>query len=189
MIKTSLITTKLIKILLTTLTLGLSLLVTAGPTYAQLTGCAYASMQTNDKFKTNDFGGRLGFIVPVDSSRGMYMRTVFGQIDIGQDSTITTIQPTMLMKWYLGRSWDLWWTVGADVYTGGPNGGLDMASGLGVSRKISDKLTIWSEVSMTDAGGTYTGSYAQINLGLAFTAGSPNAGPKDPPLPKATEDQ
>lgn len=162
----------LILLVLTVLPLSIS--------YAQgMIGCAFGTIQTNDGFKSVDGGARVGFITPLDASRDMYIRIVGGSVNLGEGD-ITTIQAVLMMKWYLGKKWDLWWTIGGDSYVGGDNKGTDLITGLGASRKLATLNKEWSEpavlrgffeMSFTDASGQSTGRYGQINIGLAFSPG------------------
>jgi hypothetical protein len=152
--------------------------VTATPSQAEgLVGCLFGTVQTFDDFKHTDGGARLGFITPFDADRGMYLRVVAGRVDIGEGTDMKTIQPTVMMKWYLGKKYDFWWTIGGDVYVDGPNTGADAMTGFGASRAIKTftngtgdeaQLSGFLEVSITEAGGSETGSYAQLNLGITF---------------------
>ena len=148
--------------------------------YAEgLTGCAFGTVQTNDGFESINGGARFGFITPFDQGRDMYLRIVGGSVNLGE-SDISTIQAVMMMKWYIGKRWDVWWTIGGDSYIGGDNRGTDMITGLGVSRKVATLNKGWSqptvlrgffEMSFTDASGQSTGKYGQINIGVAFSPG------------------
>jgi len=147
---------------------------------ADMSGVAFGTVSTFDDFKHTDFGGRLGFQIPFDSDRGMTLRMVYSHIDLGE-SKMTTIAPTMLWEWYLGKKWDIWWTLGGEAYLDGPNEGFDYVTGFGVSRKIATINKDWpspaslegfGEITFTDASGEATGSYAKLNLGVVFSPGS-----------------
>ncbi|MDF1546119.1 MAG: hypothetical protein P1R58_13580 [bacterium] len=162
------------RILLTLLLAGLTFSSTQA---AGLTGCLFGTVQTFDDFKHTDGGARIGFVTPFDSDRGMYLRVVAGQVYVGEDDKMQTFQPTMMVKWYLGKKYDFWWTVGGDVYVDGPNEGADAMTGFGASRAIKTfdngagtlaQLSAFLEVSVTDGAASSTGSYGQINLGITF---------------------
>lgn len=149
----------------------------AGDSNAQtnLTGCAFATVQTFDNFKHTDAGGRVGFVVPLDEGRGLYLRAVGTQVDLG-DQTMSTFQPVVMLRWYVGKNWDIWWTAGKDFYISGPDKGSDALTGFGLSRRIvtfkgAETPAVmhgFVEISATDASGAATGSYAQINIGITL---------------------
>lgn len=162
------------------LTLAVLILLPISINAEGLTGCAFGTVQTFDDFKHIDLGGRIGFITSLDSDKDMSLRIVATQIDIG-DENMTTIQPVVMWKWFLGKKWDIWWVVGSEIYVDGPNEGMDGIVGIGASRSLATINKDWPtpailsgffEASFTEAGMTATGSYAQINLGVIFSPGS-----------------
>lgn len=142
--------------------------------FAQPTVCAFGTVQTSDGFKSVDGGLRLGIITPLDFDRGLFLRIVGGRVNFG-DNDITTIQPTAMMNWSLGKKWDLWVTGGVDLYINdSPNEGSDFVGGLGASRvfyasKDGPTFRGWGELSLTDATNQSTGKYGQLNVGITIT--------------------
>ena len=97
------------------------------------------------------------------------------------DRQVQAISTSVLMDFFLGKKWKFYVDVGAQNYVSGENTNTDLFGGIGASRRIwtGDRPTAnsesvpasfdaFGEISLTDADGNATGSYAQLNFGVKF---------------------
>ena len=119
------------------------------------------------------FGGEY----PAAKGGDVVFRFVYSQFNWNPDAPLRILQPATLVKFNIGKKWDVWLVTGGDLYLAGQNNGAAFFGGFGGSRTIltyqNDKgsfgyFDLAGEMTMTGAGDKSTGSYWQIKLGIAF---------------------
>ena len=161
----------------------LSVLLLAVPAFAQLKPAPLSaviggSAWTGDSF--DNIGGAfvIGPQVCIDADKGLYLRTTYHRINVGNPG-VSSFDVSALMDWYLGAKWKFLANVGASNYLDGANDGTDLFVGFGVERliwydpnpafTIPFAISAYADLSMTDATGSATGGFSQVNIGLRFT--------------------
>lgn len=129
-------------------------------------------------FQKFEGGIRAGLTLPLESERGLYLRTAYQSLNIVGGENIQTIEVTPLLSWYIGTKWEFYLVGGLTGYVGGENSGIDATGGFGFARRvwtqqpgtaiIPASIDLFTECSFTDAGGQPVGGRGQINFGLRF---------------------
>lgn len=127
-------------------------------------------------FTSFDGGIRAGLTLPLESDRGLFLRTAYQSLNLTGGDNIQSVEIMPLLNWYVGRKWEVYLTGGLTGYVGGDNTGFDATGGFGVARRlwtqpqgtsiIPASVDIFGEISFTDAGGQPSGGMAQLSLGL-----------------------
>ncbi len=145
---------------------------------APLSAVIGGSAWTNDGF--DNIGGSfvIGPQVLIDADKGLYIRTTYHRINFGTPG-VSSLDISALMDWYLGAKWKFLANVGASNYLDGVNDGTDLFLGFGVERliwydpnpafTIPFSVSAYADLTMTDATGSGTGGFSQINIGLRFS--------------------
>ena len=174
--------------------LALIILVMAMPVMAQdvemspLTGVVMGSAYYDVDGVFNDGsdsrwggGAKVGFLVDLGGDRGLYLRTVYNKITVGNSQSTQSMQVAMLIDWYVGKKWSFYINAGGENYLGGGDyTGTDPFAGVGFSRIIWSNddpswqfqpvVKMFAEVLMTDSEDiSPTGNYAQLNVGFTFS--------------------
>lgn len=122
------------------------------------------------------FGTQFPF--PGLETRGLHTRLVYSQFNIYPESPMRTIEPSVLIDFYVGKKWRIWWTaVGVEAYTDGPNHGAGLFTGMGIGRRImtigenSNQVgfDLFLETNFIGGNGESTGNYADLSLGLKLS--------------------
>lgn len=131
-------------------------------------------------FQSFEGGLRAGLTVPLESDRGLYLRTAYQSLNIVGGERIQSIEIMPLLSWYVGSKWEVYLTGGLTGYVGGENSGVDATGGFGAARRlwtqqadpggspIPSSVDVFGEISFTDAGGQPTGGMAQLSIGLRW---------------------
>lgn len=105
------------------------------------------------------------------------LRVAYGQFNWRPDSPLRILQPTTLLKFDVGKKWEVYLVTGGDLYVDGQNTGAAFLGGFGGSRTIltyqNEKgnfgyFDLAGEMTITGAGDKSTGSYWQLKLGAVF---------------------
>lgn len=119
------------------------------------------------------FGGEY----PVAKSGDFVFRFIYSQFNWDPESPLRILQPATLVRFDLGKKWDVYLVTGGDLYLAGQNTGSAFFGGFGGSRTIltyqNEKgnfgcFDLAGEMTMTGAGDKNTGSYWQLKLGAVF---------------------
>jgi len=122
------------------------------------------------------FGTQFPF--PGLEARGIHTRLICSQFNINPDAPMRTIEPSVLIDFYVGKKWHIWWTaMGVEAYTDGPNQGMNLFTGVGFGRRImtigenSNRVgfDLFLETNFINADGDTTGNYADLSLGLKLS--------------------
>jgi hypothetical protein len=150
--------------------------VAAAQSTPSLYGVISGTGVTNHDFSAWQGGLQLGTAVPLDSDKGLILRTLYTKASFG-DGNLESIRISPLLKWYAGKKWDLYVVLGGDAALNDETTG-DYFVGVGMSRRIyTGDLTNWAIpftvdgfVDFTTADPNGEGSNInQINLGFAFS--------------------
>lgn len=143
---------------------------------------AMVSGWSEKPFQKFEGGIRAGLTLPLESERGLYLRTAYQSLNIVGGENIQTIEVTPLLSWYIGTKWEFYLVGGLTGYVGGENSGIDATGGFGFARRvwtqqpgtsvIPASIDFFGEVSFTDAGGQPVGGRGQLNLGIRFNKSS-----------------
>lgn len=169
------------RLLLTLLVLTmLPISVTFAQTEGNMAGLLYGSVWTEDNFDNTHGGLKLGMQTAIDQEKGVWLRVVYSQYNFDPEP-IQTLGISGIFQWYAGKKVNFWFVTGTEAYMDGVNDGADLFTGLGFSRSIwtvnnsdwaiAPKVSMFGEVTFTDAGGQSTGNFVQFNLGLSFNRG------------------
>lgn len=118
------------------------------------------------------------FPAPGLESNGIHVRLMYSQLNVNPDAPMRTIEPAALIDFHVGKKWHIWWTaIGAEAYTDGPNHGMELFTGMGISRRVltigenSNRVgfDLFLETNFVNADGESTGSYADLSLGLKLS--------------------
>lgn len=119
------------------------------------------------------FGGEY----PVAKDGDFAFRFIYSQFNWNPESPLRILQPATLVKFNIGKGWDVWLVTGGELYMAGQNSGSAYFGGFGGSRTVltyqNEKgnfghFDLAGEITMTGAGDKDTGSYWQVKLGVAF---------------------
>lgn len=122
------------------------------------------------------FGTQFPF--PGLEAKGIHTRLIYSQFNINPDAPMRTIEPSVLIDFYIGRKWHIWWTaMGIEAYTDGPNQGMNLFTGFGFGRRVltigetSNQVgfDLFLEANFINADGNSTGNYADLSLGLKLS--------------------
>lgn len=127
-------------------------------------------------FTSFEGGVRAGITLPLDSEKGLFLRTAYQSLSLTDGDAIQSIEVMPLLSWYVGTKWEFYLTGGLTGYVGGENSGIDGTGGFGVARRlwtqtqgtfvIPASIDVFGEVSFTDAGGQPSGGLAQLSIGI-----------------------
>ena len=122
------------------------------------------------------FGTQFPF--PGLEAKGIHTRLIYSQFNINPDAPMRTIEPSVLIDFYVGKKWHIWWTaMGVEAYTDGPNNGMNLFTGMGFGRRVmtigdnSNQVgfDLFLETNFVNADGESTGNYADLSLGLKLS--------------------
>lgn len=122
------------------------------------------------------FGTQFPF--PGLKAKGIHTRLIYSQFNINPDAPMRTIEPSVLIDFYVGKKWHIWWTaMGIEAYTDGPNQGMNLFTGMGLGRRVltigenSNQVgfDLFLETNFVNAEGESTGNYADVSLGLKLS--------------------
>ncbi len=166
------------------LALAVLLLLPIGPTAQELKesplqAIVMGSGWTDDGFTTGLSGGiKAGFQMPMDTDRGLWLRTLYSRYNFHPEETGESISLAVLMDWYIGKSWKFYFDVGPEFHLDGPLTGTDYFSSIGVMRRmwtsnsakfsVPAHLDMFAEISFNDGSGQFAGDYLQLNIGFKF---------------------
>ena len=115
------------------------------------------------------------FPFPGLEKRGLHTRLIYSQFNINPEAPMRTIEPSVLVDFYVGKKYRIWWTaIGAEAYTDGMNHGVGMYTGIGISRRIltigessnSVGFDLFGETNFIGGDDEGTGNYIDLSLGL-----------------------
>lgn len=134
-----------------------------------------------DDFDQNTWGGgvKLGYLMQLDKTKGLYIRSLYSRFTFGEENELThSLDNSLLLEWYAGRKWNIYMNLGASTHIGGEFSGTDPVGGIGFSRIIytddsgnnTKPFTVktFLEVDLADSDGQTTGNYAQVNIGFTL---------------------
>ena len=127
-------------------------------------------------FQSFEGGLRAGLTLPLETDRGLYLRTAYQSLNLTGGDLIQSVEIMPLLSWYVGTKWEVYLTGGLTGYVGGDNTGFDATGGFGAARRlwtqpqvtslIPASVDVFGEISFTDAGGQPSGGMAQLSIGL-----------------------
>ena len=130
---------------------------------------------TDSDFRNLSGGWHTGLVIPIDSDRGLMMRTLYTKAQWG-DLALESMQVSGLLSWYAGKSWDFYILVGREAWMTGDMSGSDWLGGLGVSRRIyTADGDEWAVPFTIDAcidfssDDTPDGAISRINVSFRFS--------------------
>jgi len=147
---------------------------------APISGVVAGGAWTWNDFKDAGGGVQLGTQVQIDQERGLSIRTLYTQFDVGEVGPAKVIKTSVLSAYDFGKKWSFYFEIGGNFYMNTDSGDDgDFFGGFGASRRIytADPKTwivpgsvdLFGEVSFCPSDGVPTGDYVQLLLGLKFT--------------------
>lgn len=151
-------------------------------THAPLKAVIMGTALVDDGFDADTWAGgvKVGTMVSIDESKGLYLRTMFTRSAFGpSQSDVQSISTAVLMDWFLGKEFGFYMTLGGESYISGDFTGTDGFAGFGLTRslwssddpayKVPPQVDIFVEAMVQDGDSKQMGSLMQFNIGLTLT--------------------
>lgn len=138
----------------------------------------------DNNYETTKFGGggKVGGIVSLDKSKGLFARVVYNKFNVNVDSVQASqsLDVAGMLVWDFGRRWDFYVLAGGSSKISGPSLGTDWSGGFGGSKVIWTQdsepnlmypaiAKLFVELNLNDGDPETIGNYAQINIGFTIS--------------------